>query len=741
MGGPPTTRISGLQPALPFRRVGRYELLAELGRGSSAAVYLARADGLERTFALKLLEPTTDQEGVRRFEREAQLASSLEHPGIVPVLDFGRDPQSGALYLVMEHVPGGALDERVAREGALGWREAAELVAELAEAVAAAHALGIVHRDLKPANVLLDARTGRPRVADFGLARAGARSSSLTRAGDVVGTPIYMAPEQVKGEPADERSDIYALGVILYELLTGEPPYRAATVLDLAHRIVAGGARRPRELSPAIERRVEAECLRAMALDPARRHPSAAELAAALRATLTRPEAREPVWRPPLVAALVPALLLLVLLAGITVRAAQLRGERDALTRELEDAQDAQREALAALAGAQERQRAERRAGERALEEARRAGEDALAALRVRVAELEHAAELERAARAGPGSARAGSGSSGPGASGAGSVAGSPLLRAWHAHEDDLRPALLAVIAALEGAPGAALQRAMLQRDLGLVEDAQRTLEQALARGARDPELHLLRFELVAALAGGRMRSPGVLAAQRALLEALPPESVQARYARLIVDPRVATEPGYRELEALCAEAPRSAPLQARLAQLAEEVPGLPPREALRRAEEAWGRALALDPFQPLAWYQLSYVHYKQWAHTRDSALIHAVLLALMRARELQPDPTFWTYGGKSLLTMTHDPEGATLELLEAMRRARAIGGAAGRAKEVHAGSWLLVAHLQAGRAREAEELARDLRRTRTVERGVYLQLVGALSPEQARRLQELYPP
>jgi len=275
------------------RRFGPYVLRGELGRGASGVVFRARRAGLERDVALKVLH-AADPESIARFEREARLASRLDDPGVVPVYDVGRVGQRS--YYAMELCPGPTLEARL-REGPLEIDEALALVGDLARSVGRAHAAGIVHRDLKPANAILDPGSGRPRITDFGVARDAA-GGALTRTGDVLGTPFYMAPEAFRGARAvDARSDVYALGVILYECLTGRRPYAARTPLAQMRLVRAGGAAPPSSLRDDVPPRVDRVVGRALAVDPGARYADAGTLAAALdraRAGADTPDADAP---------------------------------------------------------------------------------------------------------------------------------------------------------------------------------------------------------------------------------------------------------------------------------------------------------------------------------------------------------------------------------------------------------------------------------------------------------------
>ncbi|HBP16914.1 MAG TPA: hypothetical protein DEA08_03840 [Planctomycetes bacterium] len=267
------------------RRLGGYELRDELGRGNNGVVYLARRPGLERRFALKvLLGAANDEESRQRFELEAQIASKLDHPGIITVYDVGREGEH--CYYVMEYCEGPTLADQI-EAGPLEPRRAAEIVAQLGEALAVAHDRQVVHRDMKPANVIIDARSGRARITDFGLARDQELAESMTRTGDILGTPYYMAPEQLRGErPLDGRADVYALGVILYECLTGRRPYTAKSPFELAQRVFAGDCTTIGELEPEVPAPLESIQRRAMAVTKEERYASATELAVDLRAYL-----------------------------------------------------------------------------------------------------------------------------------------------------------------------------------------------------------------------------------------------------------------------------------------------------------------------------------------------------------------------------------------------------------------------------------------------------------------------
>jgi hypothetical protein len=316
--------VTAANGALPGM-LGKYELLSEAGRGVLGVVFRARDTQLGRIVAVKL--PHTgfraDADAKARFQREARNLARLNHSGIVAVYDAIELEDS--LAIVSEFIEGETLAARL-RRAPVTCRAAAELVSGVADAVGAAHCCGLIHRDLKPANIMLES-DGRPRVMDFGLAKLAADEPVLTRDGELLGTPAYMPPEQASGNlrSVDKRSDVYSLGVILYELLTGLLPFQGSCQAVIA-RIIEGQPLPPRRLSGAIPADLETICLKAMAREPDRRYPSAEALANDLRCWLAgRPIKARPVskaeraWRAcrrrPLVASLL-ALLALTLTAG-----------------------------------------------------------------------------------------------------------------------------------------------------------------------------------------------------------------------------------------------------------------------------------------------------------------------------------------------------------------------------------------------------------------------------------------
>jgi WD40 repeat protein/HEAT repeat protein/tRNA A-37 threonylcarbamoyl transferase component Bud32 len=328
------------------RYFGDYELLEEIARGGMGVVYKARQVSLNRVVALKMIlaGQLASESDLHRFQAEAEAAANLDHAGIVPIYEVGE--HNGQDYFSMKLIDGGALSEEVSRKGAKSAKKemkgcgdpdlspslslrslrlCAKLLVAVARAVHYAHQRGILHRDLKPANILLD-RQGQPHVTDFGLAKRVEADSRVTQSGAIVGTPSYMAPEQARGDKGlTTAADVYSLGAILYELLTGQPPFRASTPVETLLKVLHEEPRRPRTLEPKLDRDLETICLKCLDKDPHRRYGSAEALADDLERWLNgepiqaRPASRRErvvKWarRRPALAALVVVSLLAVLL-------------------------------------------------------------------------------------------------------------------------------------------------------------------------------------------------------------------------------------------------------------------------------------------------------------------------------------------------------------------------------------------------------------------------------------------
>ena len=256
----------------------RYEIHRRLARGGMAQVYLARDRSLDRPVAVKELVPefAADPSFVERFRREAQAAANLSHPNVVGVYDWGT--QDGTYFIVMEYVDGPSLSRVLRADGPFHPRRAAEIAAEVAAGLGFAHSRGVVHRDVKPGNVLLT-RSGQAKVTDFGIARAlSSPDEDLTQAGSVMGTATYFSPEQAQGLAVDPRSDLYSLGVVLYELVTGRPPFTGDTPLAIAYKHVQDEPARPSTLISGLPAPLEAVIMKLMSKRPDDRYSTAEDL-------------------------------------------------------------------------------------------------------------------------------------------------------------------------------------------------------------------------------------------------------------------------------------------------------------------------------------------------------------------------------------------------------------------------------------------------------------------------------
>jgi predicted Ser/Thr protein kinase/tetratricopeptide (TPR) repeat protein len=281
-------------------KLGRYEVVRELGKGAMGIVYLAKDPLIGRLVALKTIRASAHadddetKEFQQRFIREAQAAGILNHPSIVTVHDIGQDDVSNVSFIAMEYVEGYNLKEVLSQGRPLSFEQIADVVAQVGEALDFAHAKGIVHRDVKPANIiLLDGH--RAKITDFGIAKIASGAANLTTTGQFLGTPNYMAPEQIKGAPVDGRTDIFALGICLYECLTRRKPFGGDSLTSISYKIVHEPFPPLQEINPQIPEGYEEIVANCLAKDPAKRYQRARDLANALRAVIrgekpTRPE-------------------------------------------------------------------------------------------------------------------------------------------------------------------------------------------------------------------------------------------------------------------------------------------------------------------------------------------------------------------------------------------------------------------------------------------------------------------
>ncbi|HET9222370.1 MAG TPA: serine/threonine-protein kinase, partial [Roseiflexaceae bacterium] len=256
-------------------RLGQYQLTEVVGRGGMAVVYKAFQPSLERFVAIKLLLHNRDPQFAERFKREARTIANLQHPNILPIYDYGE--QDGMLYLVLQYIENAAtLGDMLGAQMEPG--PALRLMARVLEALDYAHTRGIIHRDIKPSNILLLSPRW-PMLADFGIAKLMSDDQRLTMSGMIVGTAAYMSPEQAAGRTVDARTDLYAVGIVLYELLTGRVPFEADTPIAVLIKQTYEPPPAPRSLNPALPEAVETALLRALAKDPADRYQSAGEMA------------------------------------------------------------------------------------------------------------------------------------------------------------------------------------------------------------------------------------------------------------------------------------------------------------------------------------------------------------------------------------------------------------------------------------------------------------------------------
>jgi len=274
-------------PDLTGQSLGRYHIIERLGEGGMAVVYKAYDTHLECDVAVKVirteqLAPVVLERALKRFEREAKAVARLTHPAIVRVTDYGE--YQGSPYLVMPYLPGGTLKQYISEKGPIDWQQAVRLLVPVADGLQYAHELKVIHRDVKPSNILLTAKS-QPMLTDFGVAKIidEEATQDLTGTSATVGTPEYMAPEQVISKTVDHRADIYALGVVFYEMVTGRRPFEADTPMAVLFKHAGEALPRPSSFRPGLPEQVERVLFKALAKEPANRYQNMEEFASALR--------------------------------------------------------------------------------------------------------------------------------------------------------------------------------------------------------------------------------------------------------------------------------------------------------------------------------------------------------------------------------------------------------------------------------------------------------------------------
>jgi serine/threonine-protein kinase len=267
---------------LTGKNLSNYKILDKLGKGGMATVYKAHELSLNRVVALKVLSPrlSEDTEFIKRFQREAQAAAKLNHSNIVQIYAIGEE--KGIHYFAMEYIKGKTLAQIKNEEGILTAARAIPIIRQVAEALGEAHKVGLVHRDIKPSNIMIDA-SGRAKVTDFGIAFVAEAKTKLTREGSIIGTPEYLSPEQCEGKPLDGRSDIYSLGVTLYEMLSGKTPYEADTPVSMLMKIVQGNFLPLDQVNPNVPLPVQKMVEKMMQTDTQKRYTNVDELLESLQ--------------------------------------------------------------------------------------------------------------------------------------------------------------------------------------------------------------------------------------------------------------------------------------------------------------------------------------------------------------------------------------------------------------------------------------------------------------------------
>ena len=609
-----------------MRTVGPYQLLTQLGNTSQGPVFAARIPGNEAQFALKVFQRQLPPEEVARVRQEIQAVSRLEHPGIVRPVDVGLE--QGRLYVVYEHVPGPTLQEQLSKSGPLPSDQAARMVADLAEALHAAHEVGVLHRDLHPGCVVVDSRSGRARVGDFGHPHDLSAGGSQAR-------PTYQAPEQLKGEPVDRYTDVYGLGAVLYELLTCMPPFSGLSHEELRQRILAGRPDAPRDLVASVDGAVERVCLRALALAPRKRYPTAEAFSAALRRAADRRAGRPSL----------AVLGLLLLCWALSLGVAGLYGWREhedrlSVTQDLERAQGELETARADAAAVRsdlgrtgDELRAERDGRRRDADQHRR-----------EVATLKQQLQMAAQATAGGGTR--------------------PVIPA----RGDLARMVVSLLEDLQAVPGTQRLQLRLLRARRDLAGAQKLLEGLRAGAPQDEELLVLAINL--AINQGQREQAESL--REELERTAPPGSGGATYARLLSLEGKQTTPEelnevVKELREKSSGAPYLlVPLASLLRNTIQQAPPQQGQQLLQEALRAADKALQVDPCDSEARHVRSqlYTLASQMASPQQRHdVLRRALGDLELLRDLTGQPGLWVEAGKlHFISNNHDQALVELE-------------------------------------------------------------------------------
>jgi serine/threonine-protein kinase len=634
------TTVGGQQvPPIPQRIMGPYHLLAQLGQTPTGPVYLARLQHKETLFALKLLPPLGPDE-LARMRQDSSHLSRVEHPGVVRPVDMGVD--RGRAYVVTEHVPGTTLREQLDRRGPLPPRQAARLAADIADALQAIHDAGVVHRHLDPSVIVVDGRDGRPKLAELGAARDPRRPPLP---GQAPYLPFCMAPEQLRGERAEAKSDVYALGAVLYELLSGSPPFEGQSWSELSQEIQAGDPEPPSDLVAGIPRKIEKACLRALELSPDDR-PSAAELAQELRRAAGADS--DATSSPAVLVGLVVALLAAagagawgwVERGGRTKAEGELatsRVEADGLRKAVEDGAKARADLEAAAKLAREQATRKQQDTDASLAQVRAEAAQAKAGLDQLRRAYEQRLELSAQAQAG--------------------AAGAPLAAVVDG-----------TIAALESQPEQVALRARLLLNRARLDDLAALLKAEREKGPLEPELLYLEFTTE--------RDPARAEALLKELAALDEASPYGAIGRIYSQENLPLQGAMAALQKALQQSPRDPHLLLLTTQVAGDMAlqsnnGQLLQQALQLADQA----VAANPTSPNAYAQRARVCMSVFQLTQGQRREFATraLGDLRVARLFAEAPAFWTEAAKCYLALSL-PELALAELTEGRRRAQAQG-------------------------------------------------------------------